>query len=195
MTVCIGVIDKQNKCCYVGADRGVCNGKEILCSITPKVFHPYGRNDIIIACSGSIRMGNLLSTDETLFESIPEDSILDDATINIFIKTVIPKIANHYDTLSYSSIRKGDDPESFNLIIAIQDRLYRVLGDLSVYESESGIMTIGCGKEVAYGAMKAFEQKEPRINYVSKIIKSIQICSEYTGYITSASIVLCTREL
>lgn len=194
MTVCIGIIDKENKCCYVGADQCVCDFGKTFCSTTPKIFHPCGREDIIIACSGSIRMGNLLSTDDTLFESIPEDSILDDTTINIFIKTIIPKIEKHYDTVSLFSVKKGDDPDIFNLIIAIKDRLYRVLGDLSVYEAESGLLTIGCGRDTAYGAMEAFRSHCPDLSYIDRIKKSICICSEYNYGITASSIVLCTKE-
>ena len=78
MTVCIGVKDKKNHCCYVGADSGVSHSSFHIKTITPKVFHPYERTDIVIGCAGSIRMANLLQSDETMFEGLPEDEYLSD---------------------------------------------------------------------------------------------------------------------
>ena len=73
MTICIGIRDKKNNCCYVGADCGVSHSYFYTKTTTPKVFHPYGRTDIVVGCAGSIRMFNLLLADSTMFECLPED--------------------------------------------------------------------------------------------------------------------------
>ena len=187
MTVCIGVIDKRNECCYVGADQGLSFDNYHSRTVTPKVFHPCSREDIIIACAGSIRLANLLYTDDSLFDGIPEGATADGETIKDLIQTVIPKIEKHL-----SGIKQEDS--DFDLIIAIQNRLYRVQGDLAVYESDSGLEIIGCGRDTAYGAMRTAEAYDPGINYLSKIRSSISICSEYNYGITASSVVLCTKE-
>lgn len=185
MTVCIGVVDKQNKCCYVGADQGLSFDNYHSRTVTPKVFHPCGREDIIIACSGSVRLANLLYTDDSLFDGIPEVEKADDQTIKDLIQTVIPKIEKHL-----SGIKQEDS--DFDLIVAIQNRLYRVQGDLAIYESDSGLEIIGCGRDIAYGAMRTAESYDPGINYLSKIRNAIVVCSEYCYGITATSTVVCT---
>ena len=187
MTVCIGVIDKQNKCCYVGADQGLSFDNYHSRTVTPKVFHPCGRDDIIIACAGSVRLANLLYIDDSLFDCIPEGETASGETIKDLIQTVIPKIEKHL-----SGIKQEDS--DFDLIIAIQNRLYRVQGDLAVYESDSGLEIIGCGRDTAYGAMEAFRSHCSDLSYIDRIKKAISICSEYNYGITASSIVLCTKK-
>lgn len=186
MTVCIGIKDKKNHCCYVGADCGVSNSSFYTKTITPKVFHPYDRTDIVIGCAGSISMTNLLQAEETLFERLPKDKYpSDDILILDLIQSVIPKIKAHANTLK-------QDNNEFDLILAVKDRLYRIQSDCSIYEVEE-MEIIGSGCETAYGAMMMAETYDPGINYLSKIRSSISICSEYNYGITASSVVLCTK--
>lgn len=187
MTVCIGIKDKKNHCCYLGADSGVSHSSFHTKTITPKVFHPYERTDIVIGCAGSIRMTNLLQADETMFEGLPEDEYLsDDKLILDIIQTVIPKIKAHAESL------KKDDAE-FDLILAIKDRLYRIQSDCSIYEVED-MEIIGSGCETAYGAMMMAETYDPYDNYKSHIESAIGISAKYNYGITSQSTILKTGE-
>ena len=186
MTVCIGIKDKKNHCCYVGADCGVSHSSFHTKTITPKVFHPYDRTDIVIGCAGSIRMANLLQADETMFEGLPEDEYLsDDKLILDIIQTVISKIKNHADAL-----KKGDD--EFDLILAVKDRLYRIQSDCSIYEVEE-MEIIGSGCESAYGAMKMADSYDPYDNYKSHIESAISISAKYNYGISLPAIILCTE--
>lgn len=172
MTVCIGIRDKKNKCCYVGADCGVSHSSFHTKTITPKVFHPYDRADIVIGCAGSIRMANLLQVDETMFEGLPEDEYLsDDKLILDIIQTVIPKIKAHAE-----SLKKEDD--EFDLILAVKDRLYRIQSDCSIYEVGE-MEIIGSGCETAYGAMMMAESYDPYANYRAHIESAISISATY----------------
>ena len=187
MTVCIGIKDKKNHCCYVGADSGVSHSSFHTKTITPKVFHPYDRADIVIGCAGSIRMANLLQADETMFEGLPEDEYLsDDKLILDIIQTVIPKIKAHAE-----SLKKEDD--GFDLMLAIKDRLYRIQSDCAIYEVEE-MEIIGSGCETAYGAMKMANSYDPYDNYKIHIESAISISAEYNYGITSQSTILKTGE-
>ena len=186
MTVCIGIKDKKNHCCYVGADSGVSHSSFHTKTITPKVFHPYDRADIVIGCAGSIRMSNLLQVDETMFEGLPEDKYLsDDKLILNIIQTVIPKIKVYAD-----SLKKGD--EEFDLILAVKDRLYRIQSDCSIYEVEE-MEIIGSGCETAYGAIMMAETYDPYDNYKSHIESAISISSKYNYGISLPVTILCTE--
>lgn len=172
MTVCIGIKDKKNHCCYVGADCGVSHSSFHTKTITPKVFHPYDRADIVIGCAGSIRMANLLQADETMFEGLPEDEYLsDDKLILDIVQTVIPKIKAHAE-----SLKKEDD--EFDLILAVKDRLYCIQSDCSIYEVED-MEIIGSGCETAYGAMMMAESYDPYANYKAHIESAISISAKY----------------
>lgn len=186
MTVCIGIKDKKNHCCYVGADSGVSHSSFYTKTITPKVFHPYDRTDIVIGCAGSIRMANLLQSDDTMFEGLPEDEYLsDDKLILDIIQTVIPKIKEYAETL------KKDDAE-FDLILAIKDRLYCIQSDCSIYEVED-MEIIGSGCESAYGAMKMADSYDPYDNYKSHIESAISISAKYNYGVSLPVTILCTE--
>ena len=188
MTVCIGVVDKKNKCCYVGADYGVSFDSHYTATETPKVFHPCDRKDIVIGCSGSIRMANLLMSDDTLFDGLPEEEYkADDKLIIDLIQTFIPKIKAHAESL------KKDD-EDFDLIVAIKDRLYRVQSDYAIYEAGSdyltgGMVVIGSACETAYGAMMMANDINPEMGIGLKLRKAIGICAYYNYGITPQCIV------
>lgn len=185
MTVCIGIKDKKNHCCYVGADSGVSHSSFHTKTITPKVFHPCDRTDIVIGCAGSIRMANLLQADETMFEGLPEDECLsDDKLILDIIQTVIPKIKEHAETL------KKDEAE-FDLILAVKDKLFRIQSDCSIYEVEE-MDVIGSGCETAYGAMMMAETYDPYDNQKSHIESAIIISAGYNYGISSPVAILCT---
>ena len=185
MTVCIGIKDKTNHCCYVGADSGVSHSSFHIKTITPKVFHTYDRSDIVIGCAGSIRMANLLQADEKMFEGLQEDEYLsDDKLILDIIQTVIPKIKEYAD-----SLKKGDD--EFDLILAVKDRLYRIQSDFSIYEVEE-MEIIGSGCETAYGAMMMAETYDPYANYKSHIESAINISAKYNYGITTPVKILKT---
>lgn len=186
MTVCIGIKDKMNHCCYLGADSGVSHSSFYTKTITPKVFHPYDRTDIVIGCAGSIRMANLLQADDTIFEGLPSNDYLsDDKLILDIIQTVIPKIKVYAE-----SLKKGDD--EFDLILAVKDRLYRIQSDCSIYEVEE-MEIIGSGCETAYGAMMMAEAYDPYANYQSHIESSISISAKYNYGISLPVTILCTN--
>ena len=185
MTVCIGIRDKKNNCCYVGADCGVSHSSFYTKTTTPKVFHPYGRTDIVVGCAGSIRMFNLLLADSTMFECLPEDRYpSDDKLIQDIIQTVIQKIKAHADSLN------KDD--GFDLILAMKDRLYRIQSDCSIYEVEE-MEVIGSGCETAYGAMMMAETYDPYDNYKSHIESAISISAKYNYGISLPVTILSTK--
>jgi ATP-dependent protease HslVU (ClpYQ) peptidase subunit len=186
MTVCIGIKDKKNHCCYVGADCGVSHSSFHTKTITPKVFHPYDRADIVIGCAGTVRMANLLQSDETMFDVIPDDEhIYDDNFITDIIRAIIQKIKNYAD-----SLKKGDD--EFDLILAVKDRLYRIQSDCSIYEVED-MEIIGSGCETAYGAMMMAETYDPYANYKAHIESAISISADYNYGISLPATILCTE--
>lgn len=183
MTVCIGIIDKEKHCCYVGADHGVKDYSCRLYTSTPKVFHPLGRTDIVVACSGSIRACNLLYSDPDIFNSIRYRD--NEGLIRDLIKIFIPKLRE------YKNLLYGDDAENeFDLIIAIKDRMFYIQADLSLYEVDS-VITIGSASETAYGAIRMAQLLSSKIEGI--IPDAILICANYNYGISTYSTTLKTE--
>lgn len=181
MTVCIGVIDKENHCCYVGADSCVSSDSFHTQTKTVKCFYAHGREDVIWGCAGSIRMANLIFTDTRMFPvgfSYPQENIF-----NCLITKVIPILKEYADTLSQNH-------NEFDLILAIKDQIFRIQEDLSVYEIDDNLITIGCGCSTAYGAMKAFESIN--LDIPTRIQQSISISAGYDYGVSTPSTIFST---
>ena len=185
MTICIGVVDPVGRHVYVGADSGCSCNSFYTSTRTPKVFHV--NEQIVIGCAGSIRMANLLYSDNGLFDGVSE-TVCDD-TIKELITVFIPKLKTHVETLN-------KEDSAFDLILGFKNRLYRIQSDLGIYESSTGLETIGSACEVAYGAMKAMSNYASEVSMREKIYKAIEICSQYSyGIVTKDARVLSTREM
>lgn len=188
MTCCIGVIDKKNHCCYVGADSCISADSFHTNTKTPKVFYALGHTDIIWGCAGSIRMANLIMQDHKMFSER-----LNTETINLgyIIEFIIPVIKEYAESLH-------PDHKEFDLILAIRDCLFRIQDDYSVYEVRD-FATIGCGCSTAYGSMKAYQSLK-QLGYESEypveglILQSIQISSEYDYGVDTPVTILNTKE-
>ena len=146
MTCCIGAIDKEKHCCYIGADSCVSMDNFHIQTTTSKVFYNKNHKDILWGCAGSIRMANLIMQDDKMF---PESANTDEIQIGYIIEFIIPVIKEYAESLH-------PDHKGFDLILAIKDRLYRIQDDYSVYQVDD-FVTIGCGCCTAYGAMKAYQ--------------------------------------
>lgn len=194
MTCCIGVVDHNKHCCYVGADSCISADSFHIQTNTSKVFYALGHKDIVWGCAGSIRMANLISMDNRMF---PEQSNPPHPTLQKYIDAVknSGKLTTDWDIYRYyiicyaipilkeyaDSLQK--DHNEFDLLLAIKDTLFRIQDDLSVYEIRD-FATIGCGCCTAYGAMKAYESlrylgyKKP-YPIEGAIQQSIQISAGY----------------
>lgn len=193
MTVIIAYSDKKYNKCYIGGDFGVSFGSFHIETNTPKVFHYNDRFDIVIGCSGSVRMGNLVYTDKDLF---PEDMSSSQFDFNYIVKRAAPILKSYSDSLCSSD-------NQWELVIAIKDKLYLVQGDCSVLEmrDENNLVTLGCGCETAWGAMKSllymYENADTKGFYfnisISELIdKALKIALRYNRCIDDLTRILHT---
>ena len=188
MTVLIGYADRNNHVCYVGADCCVSFGSYRLVTDTPKVFHYRGLESVIIACSGSIRMGNMLYADTEMFSAKFNPS---DVDMTYLIRNVVPVIKKYSESLDAND-------NAWDIIMAVKDRLFVIQGDCSVLEmsDDHNLVTLGCGCETAYGAMYAllFMNKKTKIYSLDNLIaKAIDITADYNMGISHMKTILRTQ--
>lgn len=189
MTVLIGYADKENHTCYVGGDYGVSFfGSYRLITDTPKVFHYRGLDNVIIACSGSIRMCNLIYADTNIF---PDKFNPCDIDLKYITRNIVPVLKKYSDTLE-------PNDNAWDIIMAVKDRLFVIQGDCSVFEmnDDHNLVTLGSGCETAYGAMSAllFMNKRTKIYSIDNLIaKAIDITADFNMGISHTKTILRTQ--
>lgn len=74
---------------------------------------------------------------------------------HFFISKVMPSLKQTMKENDYKIIPDKDEDERFNLLIAIEGRIFEVSDDFSVVMREDGIYGIGSGSDLARGALYA----------------------------------------
>ena len=183
MTCCIGAVDKESGCCYIGADSCISYDSFYIKTITSKVIRDKNHNDILWGCAGSIRMANLILQDDRMFPINLDTSIVN---LEYLISYTVPILKEYCDLLSQNN-------KEFDLILAIRESLYRIQNDLAIYEVKD-FVTIGCGCCSAYGAMKAYKSLES-YPIEKAIFKSINISSGYDYGVSCPVVILKTDNI
>lgn len=174
MTVCLAYYDKKNDKCWIGADS--CASDSISHSVVNnhKCFHPVGRRDIIMACAGTFRLPNLLQYIPNIF---PEEWELPTEKIDMSY------LVNEFTPILAAITEDFDDDDVWELLIAVNKKIYRVQMDYSIVESADDSDAIGVGGMVALGAFKVLNDLaldmdiEHKLKYALEVAcKSCQGC-------------------
>lgn len=140
MTCIVGV--ERRGAVWIGGDSaGTASNMHQRVRKDPKVFV---KGDFIIGFCGSFRMGDLLK--HTL--QLPEPQVGDDdATymVNDFVNAV-------RDCLQEEN-KKGEEKLDPNFLVGYRGKLYNIEGDYQVGRPAAGFDAVGCGADVAIGAM------------------------------------------
>ena len=189
MTCIIGFKDRQNNRVYMGGDRMAGNTQQYLTLnfAHPKVFTKSVHNlkntnekiDILMGYTTSFRMGQLLQYELNL--SYPFDGKL---TMKHMVTKIIPELRDAYHNAGYG---KKDDAEKMNggtLLVGSRDSLFSVRGDFSVLEVKDNFASIGCGAELACGALFALKN-DPVMSIPKKIKTAIEAAAHFSAYVTS----------
>ena len=166
MTVAIAYYDSNSDKCYIGADS--CASDSINHSICKnmKCFHPVGRRDVLIGCAGTFRLPNLLQFVPGVF---PEEHALPTEKIDM------AWLVNEFTPVLGALTDDFEDDDVWELLVAVNKRIYRVQMDLSIVESADSTDAIGIGGSVALGAFKVLNELKPdmpvedRIKYALKV--------------------------
>lgn len=174
MTVVLAYTDHKNNQSWIGGDS--CASDSISHSIVKnqKVFHPVGRKDVVMGCAGTFRLPNLLQYVPGVFP--PEDELPTE-------KIDMSYLVNEFTPILNALTDDFDDDDAWELLIAVNGKIYRVQMDLSVVESSGDADAIGIGGPVALGAFKVLNELksdmsiEERIKYALNVAcDSVQGC-------------------
>lgn len=168
MTVTLAYID-ENGTGWIGADS--CASDSINHSIcnNMKCFNPVGRRDVLIGCAGTFRLPNLLQFVPGVFPSefeLPTEKIDMSWLVNEFTPVL--------DALT----EDFDDDDVWELLIAVNKKVYRVQMDLSIIESADCIDAIGIGGSVALGAFKVLNSVKKDMAVEERIKHALQVACD-----------------
>lgn len=173
MTVCLAYFDQKNDKCWIGADS--CASDSVSHSVVSnhKCFHPVGRRDIIMACAGTFRLPNLLQYVPGIF---PEEWELPTEKIDMSY------LVNEFTPILAAITDDFDDDDAWELLIAVNKKIYRVQMDYSIVESADDSDAIGIGGMVALGAFKTLNDLKPDMNVEDRIRYALDVaCRSVQG--------------
>jgi hypothetical protein len=150
VTVIVGLV--HNGVVYLGGDSAGISGWDLTVRADPKVFTvgPYA-----IGYTTSFRMGQLL---RYAFDPPKPDTV----KLDRFMVTTFVDAARAALKAGGWAKKDNEQEEGGNWLVGVAGRLFEVCGDYQVAESANGYAAIGCGWQVACGALHATPTVAPR---------------------------------
>lgn len=164
MTLILGIEDKKNKKIYVGADSLVTYGYTKLESKEEKIWF---KDKILFGAAGSARYAQ--AARHMSCKKIKKKQTLFDYLGGTFLPTL-------YDYLESFKVK----PKNYGfLVVAYKDELYEVCPDFYIHAPADGVVAIGCGDELAIGALSTMGtlvmSAEDKINTVLEKVSNLSI--------------------
>lgn len=169
MTVALAYADPKSKQCYMLSDS--CASDAINHSVVrnPKVFNPVGRRDVLIGCAGTFRLPNLLKYIPGIFPG--EDEL---ATEDIDMSYLV----NEFSPVIRALTDDFEDDDLWEMLIAVNGKIYRMQMDMSIIEPSDDCEAIGCGGSVALGAFKVLNELEPDMSIEDRMRHALRVACD-----------------
>lgn len=148
LTVIAGLVAPDGSIVMGGDSAGVA-GLDMAIVAEPKVF---ANGEFLIGFTSSFRMGDILR-----YTKLPPYRKDEDKPPHRFmVEKFIPAIRTLFKDSGYMSVHdQKEDGGTF--LVGFSGALFAVWNDLQVASSSYGMMSIGCGGQVALGAMIAMQ--------------------------------------
>jgi ATP-dependent protease HslVU (ClpYQ) peptidase subunit len=173
MTVALAYADPKTSQCFMLSDS--CASDAINHSVVKnlKVFNPVGRRDVLIGCAGTFRLPNLLKYVPSIFPA--EDEL---ATEDIDMSYLV----NEFSPVIRALTDDFEDDDLWEMLIAVNGKIYRMQMDMSIIEPADDCEAIGCGGSVALGAFKVLNELEPNMPIEDRMKHALRVeCDTVQG--------------
>ena len=147
MTCIIGYV--SNKKVYIAADSAGVAGLSILIRKDPKVFK---KGEFLIGFTTSFRMGQLLMSSK--FK--PGKQKKSESDYHFMITTFVDSVIKCFKDGGFLT-KHNEVLEGGSFLVAYKNRLYEIGDDFQVGEVEDKFNAVGCGADIAKGAMFVLE--------------------------------------
>jgi ATP-dependent protease HslVU (ClpYQ) peptidase subunit len=173
MTCIIGLVEKDKV--YIGGDSAGVAGYNMQIRSDVKVFR---NGPFIMGFTSSFRMGQLL---HYVFEppihpvvnpDTPEASPIDD--MRYMVSHFIPAVRECFKTGGFQKSKDAQD-HGGTFLVGYKKKLYEIDGDYQVGQLADNVAAVGCGGEVALGAMYALNGLGNLLSPADRIKKALDI--------------------
>lgn len=162
MTCIIGfACPKENKV-FIGGDSAGVAGMSIQIRADEKVFR---NGPFIMGFTTSFRMGQLLR-----YAFAPPEHPADTDDMKFMVANFIPAVKQCFKDGGYGKTKDSQDSGGA-FLVGYKGRLYEIDDDFQVAKLSDNIASVGCGSEIALGAMYALSHYHPK----ERIIKALDI--------------------
>lgn len=147
MTCIIGIIDKKSV--YIGGDSSAISSSDLTSNIRAdeKVFI---KGDFAYGFSSSFRMGQILK-----FKFNPPKQPKSVEDFEYMVTLFIDELVKCFESNHFSDFKTED----CEFLVGYKGKLYEVLSDFQIGISKEGYASIGCGANIALGALHATKDK------------------------------------
>lgn len=148
MTCIVGLVDKGDV--YIGGDSAGIAGLSISIRADEKVF---GNGAFVFGFTSSFRMGQLLR-----YKFSPPDQTVYQTDMEYMVTTFVDTARQCFSANGF-----GDKEATMggNFLVGYKGKLYNVQGDYQVGVPAIAFDAVGCGSDLALGAMFANEDLRP----------------------------------
>jgi len=173
MTCIVGLVDKDKV--YIGGDSAASSGFQISIRKDPKVFKV---GEFIFGCEGSFRMIQLLK-----YSFIPPRIKYKDIS-----KYLCTEFADEIKKLMKEGMSENEGSKFGSFLIGYKNRLFEFDDDLQLGENLNGMEAIGCGGDIALGALFATVGNLPE----ARIKKALEASASFSTGVAAPFHVIST---
>lgn len=137
---------------YMGADSAGVAGMQLSVRRDPKIYQV---GDFLFGFTTSYRMGQLLGYSFTPPTRKPEES-----TERYMTTTFVDALRLTLKLGGYAKTENGVE-QSGEFLVGYRGRVFRICADYQVGENHAAFDAVGCGSDIALGAMYACDDKPP----------------------------------
>jgi len=175
MTCIIGLIEKEKV--YIGGDSAGVGGLHLTLRDDPKVFK---NGPFLIGFTTSFRMGQLLMY---AFKP-PKQKVKDD--YEFMVTKFVDAVRKCWKKGGYLN-KKNEVEKGGTFLIAYKEKLYCMDSDLQIGIASAGYDAVGCGYDLALGAMSATE--DAHLEPEDRITKALEAAAKFSAGVSAPFII------
>lgn len=148
MTCIVGLVD--NDTVWIGGDSAAISGLDLIVRKDPKVFKV---GEFIMGFTTSFRMGQIL------MHGFTPPTITGDL-YKYMINEFIPALRNLFKDTGFLEVNSNRE-KGGTFLVGVRGRLFVVESDFQVGEPIDNFAAVGCGEQIAHGALYASKAEKP----------------------------------
>lgn len=175
MTCIVGYIEKETETVHIAGDSAGVAGLSIEVRSDPKVFTV---GPFIMGFTSSFRMGQILMSSK--FNPPAQNKSQDD--YDYMITSFIDEVRRCFKKCGFLQTAKHGDDQGGTFLVGYKGQLYTIESDFQVGIPTNGYTSVGCGDDLAKGAMHALiALNKEDITSEEMMTLALQAASHYSG--------------